>query len=173
VPELVAEALWSSPAVKGAGVGRQLGYRFIVLVGVVLLFGFYHHDASSEIVVWRTTDRAAWALDAVVAAGFAFTWWARVHLGRLWSSRVTRKEGHHVVDTGPYALVRHPIYSGIILASIATATLRGTAAAGAGAARLSYGWYVKARIEERFLRSELGPAYDDYAKRVPMLIPFA
>jgi len=77
-----------------------------------------------------------------------------------------------VIDTGPYGLVRHPIYSGITLASIATAALRGTASAWLGAAVMTLGWYVKARMEEGFLREELGEdAYDAYARRVPMLIP--
>src|SRR5438445_12979167 len=51
-------------------------------------------------------------------------WWARIHLGRLWSSNVTRKKNHHVVDSGPYGIVRHPIYTGVIVASIATAAIQ-------------------------------------------------
>lgn len=79
-----------------------------------------------------------------------------------------------MVDTGPYRLVRHPIYTGIILACFATAVEKTTPLAFAGAAIMSLGWYMKARLEERFLREELGAApYDAYAARVPMLIPFA
>jgi protein-S-isoprenylcysteine O-methyltransferase Ste14 len=101
-----------------------------------------------------------------------FAWWARLHIGRLWSSSVTRKSGHHIVDTGPYRLVRHPIYSGVSLSAIATAAIRGTAQGVLGAGLLILGFYVKARLEERFLRDELGPAYDAYACRVAMLVPF-
>ncbi|HSQ32549.1 MAG TPA: isoprenylcysteine carboxylmethyltransferase family protein [Gemmatimonadaceae bacterium] len=116
----------------------------------------------------------AWTLVGVAALGFAFTWWARVHLGRLWSSTVSRKADHHVVSTGPYAIVRHPIYTGILLAMLATALLRGTAAAFVGVAWLIVGFNLKARLEESFLRSELGEeTYGAYASRVPMLIPFA
>jgi protein-S-isoprenylcysteine O-methyltransferase Ste14 len=86
---------------------------------------------------------------------------------------VTKKEGHHVVDTGPYRLVRHPIYTGIILSSFATAFEKGTSIAVAGAATMALGWYLKARLEERFLREQLGAeAYGAYAARVPMLLPF-
>jgi protein-S-isoprenylcysteine O-methyltransferase Ste14 len=110
---------------------------------------------------------------ALTLAGFAFCWWARIHLGRLWSGHITRKEGHRIIDTGPYAFVRHPIYTGIILASFATAIEKGTAVALTGAAIMTIGWYIKARIEERFLREELGAAdYDSYAHRVAMLVPF-
>ena len=69
--------------------------------------------------------------------------------------------------------MRHPIYTGIIVASAATAALRATAGAWLGVALMTLGWYVKARLEERFLREQLGPDnYDAYARRVPMLIPF-
>ena len=89
----------------------------------------------------------------LAALGFAFCWWARLYLGRLWSGSVTRKEGHHIVDTGPYRLVRHPIYSGIILAALATAIERGTPVSFAGFAVMTLGWWIKARLEKRFLRS--------------------
>jgi protein-S-isoprenylcysteine O-methyltransferase Ste14 len=97
----------------------------------------------------------------------------RSELGRLWSSGVTRKTDHSVIITGPYGLVRHPIYFGIILATLVTAVIRGTAPGCVGAAFMVLGLFIKARIEERFLRSELGEErYSAYARRVPMLVPF-
>jgi hypothetical protein len=92
---------------------------------------------------------------------------------RFWSSAITRKEHHSVVDIGPYAFVRHPIYTGIITALLATAVIQATAPALAGAALITYGLWLKARAEERFLVVELGPdSYGSYCRRVPMLIPF-
>jgi protein-S-isoprenylcysteine O-methyltransferase Ste14 len=112
-------------------------------------------------------------LVAIAALGFAFTWWARVVLGRLWSSGVAVKADHDMITAGPYRLVRHPIYSGILLSVLATAAIRGTAAAVLGAALIILGLFVKARAEERFLRRELGDdRYASYARRVPMLVPF-
>jgi protein-S-isoprenylcysteine O-methyltransferase Ste14 len=112
-------------------------------------------------------------MTGLVVVGLAFCWWARLHLGRLWSGTVTRKEGHHVVDTGPYALVRHPIYTGLILAGFATAIARGAPLPLAAAAVATFAWYLKARIEERLLSAELGEhAYAAYAARTPMLVPF-
>ena len=105
--------------------------------------------------------------------GFAFCWWARIHLGLLWSGRVTKKADHHIVETGPYALVRHPIYTGLLLAIGATMVAKGTLYGVAGAAAIMLSIAMKARLEERFLRNELGSAaYDGYARRVPMLVPF-
>jgi hypothetical protein len=97
----------------------------------------------------------------------------RIHLGRLWSDWLTKKAGHHVVDTGPYRLVRHPMYLGLIFAAFATAIEKGTSYALFGAAILTFGFYTKARREERFLRVELGEdAYDEYARKTAMLVPF-
>jgi protein-S-isoprenylcysteine O-methyltransferase Ste14 len=133
----------------------------------------YRHDLRTEMILWRLPAPAAWGMVAAAAAGLLFTWWARIHLGRLWSANVSRKADHRVVDTGPYGIVRHPIYTGIIIASIATATLRGTVLSWVGASLMTLGWVVKARMEETFLREQLGAAaYDEYARRVPMLAPF-
>ena len=115
-----------------------------------------------------------WSLLALVVAAFAFCWWARLHLGRLWSRLVTLKEDHRVVDTGPYALVRHPIYAGAIAAAWLTAAVRATPAALIGGALFTIGFALTARIEENFLRAQLdSDAFDAYARRTPMLVPFA
>ena len=84
-----------------------------------------------------------------------------------------KKADHHVVDTGPYRLVRHPIYFGLIFAAIATAIEKGTSFALFGAAIATFALYTKAQREERFLRVELGEdAYDAYARKTAMLVPF-
>lgn len=166
-------AFWTNRTVGQPGSGSQFLYRAVTIVGAVLLFGINPRNPNSPWQLWHTSLQVAWAMVALAGAGFAFTWWARLHLGKLWSSSVTRKADHRVVDTGPYALVRHPIYTGIITASIAVFVLKGTSIALAGAAIMTAGWYVKARLEERFLRTELGAeAYDAYARRVAMLVPF-
>jgi protein-S-isoprenylcysteine O-methyltransferase Ste14 len=137
--------LWSDKTVKRVGMGRELGYRLVVAAGAL----------------------------ALATLGFAFCWWARIHLGRLWSGTITRKADHHVVDTGPYALVRHPIYTGILLAIFATMLAKGSLPGIAAAVLITTGLWMKARLEEAWLRSELGAeAYDEYRQRVPMLVPF-
>jgi protein-S-isoprenylcysteine O-methyltransferase Ste14 len=105
--------------------------------------------------------------------GFMFAWWARLTLGDLWSGHVTRKEGHVIVERGPYRLVRHPIYTGLIAAVFALALTIGSPAGLLGAALIAIGFAIKARLEERFLSAELGEAgYADYRRRTPMLVPF-
>jgi protein-S-isoprenylcysteine O-methyltransferase Ste14 len=149
----------------------ELVYCIVTIAGMFLLFAA-RRLAGCEPGFWDIPLDARWCLVGLAAAGFAFCWWARIHLGRMWSSSVTRKAEHHVVDTGPYAFVRHPIYTGIIVAAAATAALEARAIAFAGLALVISGFWIKARLEERFLRSELGAeAYDAYARRTSMLFP--
>jgi protein-S-isoprenylcysteine O-methyltransferase Ste14 len=168
-----AAAAWSSRAAKRPAIGREIVYRLLTIAGAVLIFSSRPPRGRYDILFWQLDGAAAWLFVALVIAGLAFTWWARLHLGRMWSSSVTRKTDHRVVDTGPYALVRHPIYTGLLFAVMATACLRASVTTIAGASLIVLGTFVKARLEEEFLRAELGvDAYDSYARRVPMLIPF-
>ncbi len=102
----------------------------------------------------------------------ASCWWARLHLGRLWSADVTYKQGHRLVDSGPYRLVRHPIYTGFIMIDLGLAILCATVLALAGLVVTMVGLRLKARLEEQFLFEELGPViYGTYKTRTPMLVP--
>jgi protein-S-isoprenylcysteine O-methyltransferase Ste14 len=146
-------------------------YRIPIVIGAVMLSP-WTTQVLDEKPLWQISQAGIYALAALAAAGCLFTWWARFHLGRFWSSAITRKEGHRVVDTGPYGLVRHPIYTGLIGAMIATGIALGTATALLGTALLILGLWQKARMEEGFLTDELGAdAYALYRRRVPMLVP--
>jgi len=167
---------WIAAFVRNRTVARategSIAYRVVSVIGAILIFAPFSRRVVPAWLAWRLSAPVAWALVIVSAIGFLFTWWARVHLGRLWSSGVVRREGHHVVDSGPYRLVRHPIYTGISLAAFASAVIEGSGISLAGAAVLTLGFYSKARVEERFLKAELGDGYAQYAARTPMLIPF-
>lgn len=164
-----AAAFWSARTERRISIIRDVPHRFFTVLGAAMLFA----PRLDPQPLWQMGDALLWAMVALVAVGIAFSWWARIHLGRLWSGNVVKKEGHHVVDTGPYGLVRHPIYTGIILACYGTAFAKGTLLAIVGASVMVLGWYLKARQEENLLRQELGQdAYRSYAARVPMLVPF-
>jgi protein-S-isoprenylcysteine O-methyltransferase Ste14 len=165
-------AFWSARAVKRPSRSSQVLYRVLTLAGAILLFRYFPQGRSTW-MLWTLGTRTRWVMVAIVTIGLSFTWWARVHLGRLWSGTITRKADHHIVDTGPYGIVRHPIYTGIIIAVIATAIQGGAVQVCLGAALMIAGFYIKARIEEGFLRTQVdAAAYDAYAHGVPMLIPF-
>jgi protein-S-isoprenylcysteine O-methyltransferase Ste14 len=167
-------AVWSSRAKSRAGIAQQLPYRLLTLSGFVLLFAIQTRRYHGPLRLWTLPESVAWAMTFLCVVGFGFAWWARIHLGRLWSAFVTLKADHRIVDTGPYGIVRHPIYTGIIAAAIATAIIKGTVIAIVGALLAALGFWVKARLEEVFLREQLGlREYDSYCRRTPMLVPFS
>src|SRR5436190_16345852 len=115
--------IWSARTVERPSLGHQLWYRVTAGSGMLLLFGVFgirRYDTP----FWRLNGVAGWFLAAIVVAGMVIMWWARLHLGRLWSGSITRKAGHHIIDTGPYAIVRHPIYTGLLVALAATVCVR-------------------------------------------------
>ena len=168
----VAASFWSGRTQRRVGTLETWTYRAAMIVGGILLVP-WTAQLLGERQLWNVGYGGAAALAAVMLAGLAFTWWARIHLGRLWSSAITRKEGHRIVDNGPYALVRHPIYTGLIVALLATAAAEATVTALIGAALIIFGIWLKASTEERFLMVEFDAgAYAAYRRRVPMLVPF-
>jgi protein-S-isoprenylcysteine O-methyltransferase Ste14 len=167
----IAAMVWSRRAAARPPALEQLFHWVPTAMGVCLLaFGSIGTHFAP---LWRLPNAAGWALAGVCGAGFLFTWWARISLGSLWSGSVSRKVDHSVVQSGPYRLVRHPIYTGLIVAALAQGALIGMAANLAGALLMAFGFWLKARLEERFLSQELGAgAYADYQRRTPMLAPF-
>ena len=98
--------------------------------------------------------------------------WARFVLGRNWSGTVTVKQDHELVRSGPYALVRHPIYSGLLLAFLGTAVARGDLAALLGVALAAATLHFKTATEESFMTEQFGAGYMEYKREVKSLIPF-
>ncbi|MEQ1899797.1 MAG: isoprenylcysteine carboxylmethyltransferase family protein [Devosia sp.] len=165
-------AFWASRAAKRVRRAEEARYWAITVAGGVLLYWSWRTTGRLWIE-WVSPGPREWALFGLAALGLGFTWWARIHLGTLWSGNVTSKAGHRIVDTGPYGLVRHPIYSGLLLAVYATAALRPNGYALASVVLFTIGFVTKLRLEERFLMEELGAdAYAAYRARVPMLVPF-
>src|SRR5579864_582841 len=113
-----------------------------------------------------------WVGAAVTVGGLLFAVWAREHLGRNWSRSVTIKQGHELITTGPYAVVRHPIYTGILAGllgmAIAISQVRGFIVV-----VLIFGvFWVKFRMEEEWMRSQFGETYATYAQRTAALVPY-
>jgi protein-S-isoprenylcysteine O-methyltransferase Ste14 len=113
-----------------------------------------------------------WLGAAVAVASLLFAVWARVHLGRNWSHAVEIKQDHELITTGPYAVVRHPIYTGILGGLLGTAIaisqVRGFIAFGLIFVVL---WF-KLRREEQWMRSQFGETYATYAHQTAALVPY-
>ena len=177
----IAAGAWSGKTKVQMKTDLSGASRVVASVGLVLMFwpsGRGRAGAGLEFLgaftqrLWSSPTWLDWSFYGLLLCCFGFCWWARLHLGRLWSGFVTLKEDHHIVDTGPYGLVRHPIYTGIMAAAVATALERASPAGMLGAVLLIVGFALVARTEEHFLRDQLGAAaYDAYSRRVPMLVP--
>jgi protein-S-isoprenylcysteine O-methyltransferase Ste14 len=113
-----------------------------------------------------------WTGAALTLAGLLFSVWARVYLGRNWSGTVTLKEDHELITGGPYGWVRHPIYTGLLLAVVGTAAVRGNLRGVAAIVLSAAALWRKLGLEESWMREQFGEQYRDYSRRVAALIPF-
>ena len=121
---------------------------------------------------WVYTANVGLTADAITIVGLLITLWARYTLGSNWSGNVTFKENHELITSGPYALARHPIYTGILMMLLGTVIISGHAF---GFALLAVGTlmlWLKSLDEERMMIKHFPDAYPPYKKRVRALIPF-
>jgi len=166
----VISAFATKPTVERRGF---IGYR---LAAAVLIAGSLAAERllhlSSQSRLWHTTLALGLVTDLVVLAGLAFTVWARITLGRNWSAEVTFKQDHELIESGPYALARHPIYTGLIVMAIGTAINYGRAIGFAVLLSLCGGLWWKARQEERIMSRHFPEAYAEYKMRVRAIVPF-
>ncbi len=109
---------------------------------------------------------------AVCALGVGFAIWARTHLGRNWGMPMSLRKGHELVTSGPYAFVRHPIYTGILLAVLGTAIVRWSPWSTVVLVILFAYFIYAARFEERSMATQFPNEYPDYMSRTKMLLPF-
>ncbi len=153
--------------------GGFFGYRLVTIVfAIVLLTGGQLLHVSERSRLWPHSLALGILCDCVVLAGAAFTVWARITLGRNWSAEVTFKQDHELIESGPYALARHPIYTGLIAMGLGTAIAYGQAFGFALFAALCGGLWWKAKQEERIMSAHFPEAYAMYRTRVRAIIPF-
>lgn len=112
-----------------------------------------------------------WLGAAVTLAGLLFAIWARAYLGKNWSGTVTIKHDHELVRSGPYRFVRHPIYSGILVALAGTTVSRRNLWGFLGLALIWLGLWLKSRMEERFMIQTFGAQYEDYRRTTGAILP--
>jgi protein-S-isoprenylcysteine O-methyltransferase Ste14 len=146
---------------------REIGVRLVivaVVIGIVRIGAFHHSGVRSD--AWRAS---VGLLLFVVGLGGAV--WARLHIGRNWGTPMTRKDDPELITSGPYRFIRHPIYSGILLAGVGTAV------------GLNWRWLIfvviaggyfiySATVEERYMAERFPAEYDAYKHTTKMLVPF-
>jgi len=157
------------PAESGESPKSRALHQSLLQLGLLLLF------VSIPGMRWRfipPNDRHVPAGLGIMAAATLFHAWARVHLGRNWSGRVQIMNDHQLVRTGPYALVRHPIYTALLGLALGTAVVSGRIVSLLGVSVFAFAYLRKLRIEERALGETFGAAWEDYRKRSWALVPW-
>jgi protein-S-isoprenylcysteine O-methyltransferase Ste14 len=151
-----------------SGILRALAFLFvIVLLSIprIPLPWLYRQ-------LWPSGIWPFWIGAAVTVAGLLFAVWARHHLASNWSSSVTIKQGHELITSGPYALVRHPIYTGILTGFLGTAIALSQVRGVIGFVLIFVVLWAKLRTEEEWMRSQFGETYATYAHQTAALVPY-
>ena len=174
---IVFIAYWvvSAQKLKSTKQREPRGERLIQIVLMVVAYTFMFNDrlgfgwfATRFVPASATIGMIGVAL---TVAGVAFAIWARWHLGENWSATVTLKEGHELISSGPYCYIRHPIYTGMLLAFVGTALALGQNRALISVAIVLFAFYIKARKEERFLAQEFGEKFREHSRHTGMFLP--
>lgn len=150
---------------------QRLSYVLPLLAAVAIVnWG----DSQFPFFGQRFIPRVSWIVDAgvlITAAGIAFAIWARYHIGRFWSASISLREGHQLIRSGPYARIRHPIYTGILLAAAGTALAFGTYRFLVVFFIVLAGFTMKAKREEALLSREFGAAFEEHRRQTGFFLP--
>lgn len=164
-------ALNTKPTEKREAFAARYGIMFLEVIGFFLLF---RNSADIGFLGQRVIPRSFGIGVAAVAltwAGIALAIWARWHLGQYWSGRITIKEDHKLIRTGPYARLRHPIYSGLDLAAIGSALAIGRWRCVVGVYVIIGGFWIKAKREEAMLGRKFGADFEEHRRQTGFLLP--
>jgi protein-S-isoprenylcysteine O-methyltransferase Ste14 len=147
----------------------QIGLSFLAFY---LAFTHTFQTGWLGLRLFPSSDSTSASGLALTFLGIAFAVWARLLLGRNWSSNVTLKQDHTLIRRGPYKIVRHPIYTGFLLAMLGTAMIVGEIRGLVAVGLLFLALWLKLNMEERFMIEQFGPEYRQYQSEVKGLIPY-
>ena len=157
--------------VRSQPVGQRIFQLAAILVGFVLLGGEYLRGGWLGLKFIATTPAIENLGVAITVAGCLFAIWARITLGSNWSGRATVKSGHELIIRGPYAIARHPIYTGILTGAVGTGLAVAEWRCLLGLALIALIFAAKIGQEEKLMMQTFPEAYPRYRQRVKALIP--
>ena len=169
--------LWLAMAFfnKSTKRGETFAQRIEHIVPATLGFLFIFNSGFAEALSTRRIfpDNAVLMMVCVLATilGLLFAVWARLTLGSNWSGTVTIKTNHQLIRRGPYRWIRHPIYTGMLAALLATAVAQGLLSGLLGVALVFLAFYRKAKREESFLAQEFGEGFTEHRQHTGMFLP--
>ena len=176
-PWIVFEGWWiartrgNARAASREPIARRVAYLSLLLTAVMMDVGRPRLGPLDR-GLWPTPLVVETAGFALTLLGLGFAIWAREHLGRYWSGRITIKEDHRLIRTGPYRVVRHPIYTGALFAVVGVAVTRGDVRGVVAVPLVLAALLWKVAAEERILAAHFGDEHARYRREVRALVPF-
>ena len=144
----------------------------IILIAILLLLTTRIPLPWLYLQLWPTGFWPFWLGAALTVAGLLFAVWARGYLGRNWSRSVTIKQDHELITSGPYAAVRHPIYTGVLTGVLGTAIALSQVRGVIVFALFFLVFWIKLRMEEQWMQSQFGATYTNYVQQTAALVPY-
>lgn len=151
--------------------GARIFHLVVALLGFFLIGSDFFNAGWLGLRFLPADQRLQLTGLAITIAGCLFAIWARITLGSNWSGRATVKAGHELIVTGPYALARHPIYTGLLVAALGTGLATGKMRCIVGFMLIILALFIKMSQEERLMMQTFPDAYSAYRRRVKALIP--
>jgi protein-S-isoprenylcysteine O-methyltransferase Ste14 len=168
----LAAAVGAKATRRRETIGSRISHMVPLVLAVILLSSDRLAGRYLGIALLPHNLVTFWLGFTLVLAGIAWSLAARVSLGGNWSGIVTLKQDHELIRKGPYRLVRHPIYTGLLAAILGTAIAQGELRSLLAVTLVAAAFVRKIGVEEAFLGEAFGAAYDRYRREVPALIPF-
>jgi protein-S-isoprenylcysteine O-methyltransferase Ste14 len=164
-------AVFNKRSVYRESGAERLRYSILLVLAFLLLTKRHRLPYPLDVQIIPTAAAVEWTTGILCIAGLAFCVWARATLGRNWSGSITLKEGHELIERGPYRLVRHPIYTGLLAMFLATAIAFGHVGGFAAVVVAFASFWIKLSEEEKLMRQQFPEQYRSYEQRVKRIIP--
>jgi protein-S-isoprenylcysteine O-methyltransferase Ste14 len=168
----LAGVAWTKRTIYRESSAERARYWLVLVIGYFVVIKSSDLPPPFDWLVVPHTTSSAWAGAFLCISGLVFAIWARATLGTNWSGVVTLKEGHELIERGPYRVVRHPIYTGILAMSAGTAIAMGYFGGFLGLSLLFVSFWLKLRREEDLMLKYFPAKYAAYQRRVKCIIPF-
>jgi protein-S-isoprenylcysteine O-methyltransferase Ste14 len=166
-------AAFTKRSIYRESAAQRLRYGILLALAFLLLTRSHQLPHPFDVRIISGVEAVKWMAALLCIAGLVFCVWARATLGRNWSGTVTLKEKHELIERGPYRLVRHPIYTGLLAMFVATAIQYGRLGGIVAVVLAFASFWIKLGDEEKLMLQQFPDQYRSYQQRVKRIIPFA